>query len=192
MFFLDGPMPLLCHTLCLQLGGMPQCTSARYAVQVEHHAQTHMLCSAPALAAEKSSQLPMTLCLKRPRRARAGLPPARAAPTVVPAAPSAKPIRARFAYAIAAPSIPPPCPCQGPTRFRVPRTVVWEALLHRHACWVLRAGFKLARREAFDDSAQRLRTARRPQLASWTPRPSGEAALPILGIAAMVPVWTRE
>ena len=137
--------PLLCHTLCLQLGDMSQCTSARYAVQVEHHAQTHMLCSAPALAAEKSSQLPMTLCLKRPRRACAGLPPARAAPTVVHAAPSAKPIRARFAYAIAAPSIPPPCPCQGPTRFRAPRTVVWEALLHRHACWVLRAGFKLAR-----------------------------------------------
>ena len=39
----------------------------------------------------------------------------------------------------------PQCPCQGPTRFRAPRTIVWEALLHRHACWVLRAGFKLAR-----------------------------------------------
>ena len=145
MFFLDGPMPLLCHTLSLQLGHMPQCTSTRYAVQVEHHAQTHMLCSAPGLAAEKSSQMPMTLCLKRPRRACAGLPPARAAPTIVHAAPSATPIRARFAYAIAAQSLPPPCPFQGPTRFRELRAVVWEALLHRHVCWVLHAGFKLAR-----------------------------------------------
>ena len=87
-------------TLCLCNSGT--CHNAHQhdtLVQVEHHAQTHMLCSAPGLAAEKSSQMPMTLCLKRPRRACAGLPPARAAPTIVHAAPSAKPIRARFAYA---------------------------------------------------------------------------------------------
>ena len=133
-------------TLCLCNSGT--CHNAHQhdtLVQVEHHAQTHMLCSAPGLAAEKSSQMPMTLCLKRPRRACAGLPPARAAPTNVHAAPSAKPIRARFAYAIAAQSLPPPCPFEGPTRFRELRAVVWEALLHRHVCWVLRAGCKLAR-----------------------------------------------
>ena len=133
-------------TLCLCNSGT--CHSAHQhdtLVQVEHHAQTHMLCSAPGLAAEKSSQTPVTLCLKRPRRACAGLPPARAAPTIVHAAPSAKPIRARFAYAIAAQSLPPPCPFEGLTRLRELRAVVWEALLHRHACWALRAGFKLGR-----------------------------------------------